>query len=113
MQWTDDVYPPIVQKAIVKRLGLILSEDFSKCWQIFGIYHNFFSPFWVSLYSCGANNSHLSLLSKLEASLSNDYHIPILLGIGLQNQYCTAKNKISKSMNKLYEEQAKNNSILK
>jgi hypothetical protein len=37
----------------------------------------------------------------------------ILLGIGLQKQYCAAENKILKSMNELYDEQAKNNAILK
>jgi hypothetical protein len=35
-----------------------------------------------------------------------------MLGIGLQKQYCTVENKISKSRNELYKEQAKNNAIL-
>jgi len=36
-----------------------------------------------------------------------------MLGIGLQKQYCATKNKITKSRNELYGEQAKNNAILK
>jgi ApbE superfamily uncharacterized protein (UPF0280 family) len=35
----------------------------------------------------------------------------LMLGIGLQKQYCAAENKILKSRNELYEEQAKNNAI--
>jgi hypothetical protein len=38
---------------------------------------------------------------------------PNLLGIGLQKQYCATENNISKFWNKFYEEQAKNNVILK
>jgi hypothetical protein len=36
-----------------------------------------------------------------------------MLGIGLQKQYCAAENKIPKFRNELYEEQVKNNAILK
>jgi len=37
----------------------------------------------------------------------------ILLAIGLQKQYCVAKNKIPKYRTELYEEQVNNNAILK
>jgi hypothetical protein len=36
-----------------------------------------------------------------------------LLGIGYQKHYCATENKIHKFRNKLYEEQTKNNAILK
>jgi hypothetical protein len=40
-------------------------------------------------------------------------YVDFLLGIGLQKQYCKAENKILKSKNEFYEEQAKKNVILK